>query len=444
MNYLVRKSNYHYFVQLIAIFLILMLSVFIADKTQTIDYSTIIKILMVLSVFILYFIFNEITVLGLLIPFTFVYLRPANYLFYFSVILIFMVFILIRIRQRNFKLTLPYFSLFSIVFFFGIVATFKATILSEGIHNFFTVILTPIILITVICNSDFSYKDMIKYLKYLVFVAAIVGFIGIIIARINPTDRIGSTWNTAMTINAFYVFTFFTSIGLAFREKQFNQKVIFYSCSLIILFGMLFTYTRIALLSVAFGGLLLAVRLKEVRKYAIFMFLLIIVFIPSSMVERAGKNIFEDPSIIIRFLAWIHSYDLFLEHPVFGIGFDTWKNTYGNFVPMEWLNAEHPHNVFIKILLELGLFGMIAYLSIIFSIIWKFFKRIKNAMNYEFHYAIFIAILAVLFSCLTDVFITKISIAVFFWVMLAFMLKMTSEDILREKDARNSIITEKK
>ena len=433
MNYLVKKSNCHYFVQLIAIFLILMLSVFIADKTQTIKYSTIAKILVIMVIFILYFVFNEITILRLLVPFTFVYLRPANYLFYFYVILIFMVFILIRIWKRNLKLTFPYFSLFTIVFFFGLIAIYKETVLSEGIHNFFTVVLTPIILITVIYNSDFSYKDMVKYLKYLVIIATIVGFIGIIIAIMNPTERIGSTWKTAMTINAFYIFNFFISLGLAFREKDINQKILFYFCSLIILFGMLFTYTRISLLSVAFGGLLLAIRLKEVRKYAIVMFLLLMIFIPASMVERAGTNIFEDPSIIIRLFAWIHSYDLFLEHPVFGIGFDTWKNTYRNFVPMEWMSAEHPHNVFIKILLELGLFGMIAYFSIIISIIWKFYKVIKRSIEPEFHLSIIVATVAVLFSCLTDVFIVKIPITVFFWIMLAFMLKMTNDDVLNEK-----------
>ncbi len=443
MNYLVKRSRFNNLAYFVALILILLLSVFIADKAQTIDYSTIAKILVVLVVFIVYFIFNEITVLGLLVPFTFIYLRPANYLFYFSVILIFMVFIIIRIWQRNFKLILPYFSLFTIVSFFGLIATYKASVLLEGIHNFFTVILTPIILITVIYNSDFSYKDMIKYLKYLVFAATIVGFIGIIIAIINPTDRIGSTWNTAMTINAFYIFTFFTSLGLAFREKNTNKKALFYCCSLIILFGMLFTYTRIALLSVTFGGFLLAVRFKEIRKYAIVMLLLMVVFIPSSMVERAGKNIFEDPSIIIRFFAWIHSYDLFKQNPFFGIGFDTWKNTYGDVIPIYWLYAEHPHNAFIKLLLELGIIGMISYFTIIFNIIWNYYKKIRNAINYEFHYAILIATLAVLFSCLTDVFIVKIKITVFFWIILAFMLKITNEDILREKDARNSIITEK-
>lgn len=437
MNYSVKRSSFNNLVYFFALILILTLSVFIADKAQTIDYSTITKILVIMVIFILYFVFNEITIIGLLVPFTFVYLRPANYLFYFYVILIFVVFILIRIWKRNFKFTLPYFSLFTIVFFFGLIATYKATVLSEGIHNFFTVVLTPIILITVIYNSDFSYKGMVKYLKYLVFVAAIVGFIGIVIAIMNPTERIGSTWNTAMTINAFYIFNFFISLGLAFRERDINQKILFYSFSLIILFGMLFTYTRIALLSVAFGGLLLAIRLKEVRKYAIIMLLLIMMFIPSSMVERAGKNIFEDPSIIIRFFAWIHSYDLFLEHPIFGIGFDTWKNTYGSFIPMEWLNAEHPHNVWLKLLIELGLLGMVSYFAIIVNIIWKFFKKIRSAVNYEFHYTIIVATLSVLFSCLTDVFIIKLPITVFFWIMLAFMLKMTHEDGLNEENTKN-------
>ena len=430
MNYLVKRNRFNNLAYFVALILILILSVFIADKSQTINYSTVAKILVILIIFILYFVFNEITIIGLLVPFTFIYIRPANYLLYFFVIIIFIVFILIRIWQRNFKLILPYFSLFTIVFFFGLIATFKATILSEGIHNFFTVILTPIILIMVIYNSDFSFKAMVKYLKYLVFVAAIVGFIGVVIALKNPTERIGSTWETAMTINGFYIFTFFISLGLAFREKNKNQKILFYSCSLIILFGMLFTYTRIAILSIGFGGFLLIFKVKEIRKYAIIVMLLIMIFIPASMAERVSKNIFEDPSTIIRLFAWIHSYDLFKEHPIFGIGFDTWGHTYRSFVPIEWLSAAHPHNVWLKLLLELGLFGLFSYFIIIFNIIWNYFKKIRYTMNYEFHYAILIATLSVLFSCLTDVFIIKIPITIFFWIMLAFMLKMTNEDVL--------------
>jgi O-antigen ligase len=154
-------------------------------------------------------------------------------------------------------------------------------------------------------------------MRYLVYVASLVGFLGVIIAITNPTERIGSTWETAMTINAFYVFSFFISLGLAFREKSMIQKYFFYFLSLIILFGMLFTYTRIALLSVFFGAILLAIRLKEVRKFAIVVLLLVMLFIPASMVERAGKNIFEDSSVIIRLFAWVHSFELIKQNPIF-------------------------------------------------------------------------------------------------------------------------------
>jgi O-antigen ligase len=440
MNYLVKRSKTNYIPYLIATLFIVALSLFVADKIQSIDYSTFAKIAIILVFFIIYFIFNEITILSLLVPISFVYIRPANYLFYFSVILILFIFIIQRIRHRNFKLQLPYFSLFSIVVFFGIVATYKATLLSEGIHNFFIIVLTPFILVTVIYNSKLTYKGMIKYFQYIVFTATAVGFLGIIIAILNPLDRIGSTWNTAMTINAFYLFNFFVSLGLAFREKRNTQKLLFYFCALIILFGMLFTYTRMALLSVVFGGFLLAVRFKEIRRYASYMLFLMVMFIPSSMMERAGKNIFEDSSVIIRFFAWIHSYKVFIQNPIFGIGFDTWKNTYGNTIAFDWLYAEHPHNAFLKILLELGIFGMLSYFSIIFGILYKYSKIIKNLPDYEFYYTIFIAILAVIFSCLTDVFITKISITVFFWITIAIMSKMISIYNLGEINAWNTSI----
>lgn len=429
MKYLVNRNSLF---SLISVLLIAFLSVSVADKTQTLDLSTMLKISVILIIFFLYFIFNEISIISLLVPFSFSYLKPANYLFYFFISLLFLTFIIIRIWKNNYKLSLPYFFLFLIIFFLGIIAALKATVPSEGIHNFFTVILVPIIIVTVIYNSSFSFESVIKYFKHLVYVAAIVGLIGIALAIMNPSERIGSTWVTAMTINAFYIFTFFISLGLAFREKEKFNRNIFFISSILILFGMLFTYTRIALLSVAFGGFLLATRLKEIRKYAIILVLIIIMFIPSSMVDRAGRNIYEDPSVIIRLFAWDHAFQLFKQNPIFGIGFDTWKNSYKAFVPVSWLYAEHPHNVFIKLLLELGIIGVISYFTIIFNIIWRYYKRIKESINFDFHLSIIIATLSVIFSCLTDVFIVKIPITVFFWISLAFMLKIADSKSIKD------------
>jgi len=389
MKYLVNRNSLF---SLISVLLIAFLSVSVADKTQTLDLSTMLKISVILIIFFLYFIFNEISIISLLVPFSFSYLKPANYLFYFFISLLFLTFIIIRIWKNNYKLSLPYFFLFLIIFFLGIIAALKATVPSEGIHNFFTVILVPIIIVTVIYNSSFSFESVIKYFKHLVYVAAIVGLIGIALAIMNPSERIGSTWVTAMTINAFYIFTFF----------------------------------------VAFGGFLLATRLKEIRKYAIILVLIIIMFIPSSMVDRAGRNIYEDPSVIIRLFAWDHAFQLFKQNPIFGIGFDTWKNSYKAFVPVSWLYAEHPHNVFIKLLLELGIIGVISYFTIIFNIIWRYYKRIKESINFDFHLSIIIATLSVIFSCLTDVFIVKIPITVFFWISLAFMLKIADSKSIKD------------
>jgi hypothetical protein len=70
--------------------------------------------------------------------------------------------------------------------------------------------------------------------------------------------------------------------------------------------------------------------------------------------------------------------------------------------------------------------GMTAYFFIVFNIIWRFYKLIRKSKNIEFHLSMIVAIIAILFSCLTDVFIVKLPIAIIFWIMLAFMLKMTA------------------
>ncbi|MFO7895697.1 MAG: hypothetical protein R6U84_02010, partial [Candidatus Cloacimonadales bacterium] len=172
MSYSVKKKLSDWSGRLLAIVIFSILSLYFADKGQTLGLSTILKILGIMLIFAAYFIFNKISVFSFLIPLTFIYIRPANYLFYTFIAVFFLLFILHRIWSEDYSVEFPYLKSFVIVFFFGIVATIKAMVFTEGIQLFFTVIITPMVLIFVIINSKFSYNHIIKYLKFLVFAAS--------------------------------------------------------------------------------------------------------------------------------------------------------------------------------------------------------------------------------------------------------------------------------
>ena len=58
---------------------------------------------------------------------------------------------------------------------------------------------------------------------------------------------------------------------------------------------------------------------------------------------------------------------LFLENPLFGIGAKNYKNIL--------LGGWHPHNYSFQILAEIGIFGFIIFISTLFFLLIKFFKR---------------------------------------------------------------------
>ncbi|MCK4653406.1 MAG: O-antigen ligase family protein [Candidatus Cloacimonetes bacterium] len=290
---------------------------------------------------------------------------------------------------------------------------------------FLVVFLVPLLFVIIIKNSNFQFNDLLILLRTIVIVAAFVGIVGVIMALINPTLRLGSLWITAMTINGFYLMAFFISLGLIMHNKTQQSRLFYIFISIFILLGMIFTYTRMSLLALGFGLFLLFIKIKKIRKYALYLVIFVPLIIPSSFHQRLSIGVMEDPSIIIRFVAWYNSIDLIKNNFFFGIGFNTWSHIYKKMIPMTWLYAEHPHNIYIRYILELGVFGFTAFFYIIIKTVFEFL-RVINKNDYLL-FSLAISILVLLFACLTDVFISRYPIAFIFWLILAIMIRIIND-----------------
>lgn len=311
---------------------------------------------------------------------------------------------------------------------------FRSSDFENALPYFFSTAIVPILLFVSFSNSKIEEKDFTLWIKLIVYINIFLSIIGVIMALLNPLERYGSLWITAMTINGFYTLGFFFSIALGIKEKDVLKSLLWYLGAFIIFLGMLYTYTRMALLAVFFGFFLMMLMMKRFRLIGMIALLLIPLLIPASMMARIQKGFSFDMSIIIRLFAWYNALKQISLHPFFGMGISTWKTWYRGIVPISYLYAEHPHNLFLKVFVEIGVFGFISYFWIIFQVLKNFWKQVTKPSSSFYYPVILIGMLALLFSCVTDIFIQQYSVSLAFWVCLAFMHLLSHKHIVNKEE----------
>ncbi len=311
---------------------------------------------------------------------------------------------------------------------------FRSSSIENALSYFFATAIVPMVFLVSLSNSKIEAKDFKLWIKLLVYINVFLAVVGVFMALLNPNQRYGSLWITAMTINGFYTLGFFFSIALGIQEHDKLKSLLWYLSAFVIFLGMLYTYTRMALLAVFFGFFLMMLRMKRFRLLGIIAMLLIPLLIPASMMGRIQKGFTFDMSIIIRLFAWYHALRQISLHPFFGIGISTWKKWYLGVVPISYLYAEHPHNLFLKVFVEIGVFGFLSYFWIIFQVLYRFWRQVVKASNSYFYSVVLIGIIALIFSCITDIFIQQYSISIAFWTSLAFMHLLTQQQNKAENE----------
>ncbi len=406
----------------ISIILIFFLSSFLS--LLSVDKIIVLLILSLMGLFILCQKINYRILFIYLVPLLF--LKTINFLYYILIFILFFIIIFNFIKTKKILIPYPIFLVF--LFIASIIGLAEARVFNEGIEYFNIYFVIPSVMIIFINNIEFSLKEIHLLLRNFIVISVILAVIGIYLAIIT-NERVGSLWITAMTINAFYMMFFFITVGFLLISKNKIKSLFLFSVLLIIFAGMIFTYTRMALLGAIFGLFLIFIKIKYLRKIGLYFLIFSPVLIPPELIGRIALAFHGDVSILIRIVAWYYSYGIIKDHPLFGIGFNTFFHWYKNIVPLKILYAEHPHNLYIRILVEMGLFGFISYFSLIFVSIKDYYKSIDFSKSYSsFSYSLIISLVSVLFSCLTDVFVSHIQIAIPFWIMVSILIKLNSKN----------------
>ncbi len=248
-----------------------------------------------------------------------------------------------------------------------------------------------------IVNSYIRKTWIYRGIKLLVGTAVLVSVIGLIkggvvdaslvdlskFADMGP--RINAFLGNPNMLGAYLTIIFPFALAQIKVNKRGIAKIFYILCSLAIGACVIFTWSRGAWLGLAISFIVFLL-LSNFRSIWIVIIgatgiPALLYFVPGSISERF-MSIFEmtDSSIIYRFNSWQGVLAMIKDNFLWGIGVgeSAFKAVYEKYALMGTETLMHSHSLFLQILLELGIFGIIIFAVAIFMFMQKGFAGIKD------------------------------------------------------------------
>jgi len=241
---------------------------------------------------------------------------------------------------------------------------------------------------------------------------------------------------------AFFSHYIFIALGLLLMVKEKLKRLFFSTIVLFNLYCIVFLFSRGSYLATYFTVALAGI----LRKNALIVFFVLMLFIswhtllPKSVVERIQMTTNEynelDASNEKRVDVWKSSLDLFNTSPFVGIGFNTF--------PYLGLILGDTHNLYIKILLEEGIYGFLIFILIILLSLfsgWKLYKKADDNILKGLGLGFVLCTISLLISNFFGDRWTYIPLGAYYW---AFMGLVIRANIITQQEIKNKVSNSKK
>lgn len=193
-------------------------------------------------------------------------------------------------------------------------------------------------------------------------------------------------------VGAFFVLFFFLCL---YQIRQFHQNkmlVSFFITLIISIFTVVaiyITYSRSALIMFAVAIVLYLTLINKKRLIAISIFFMILfVFAAPKSFQTEGTNLFRTVSTEARLQSAKQGLTIFGKNPVLGVGFNAYRyalNRYEGLNTKYWQTTHSgagTDNSFIFVLATTGVFGLLAYLYLLYKIFQLGINNIKKNKYY--------------------------------------------------------------
>ena len=232
--------------------------------------------------------------------------------------------------------------------------------------------------------------------------------------------------------------------GLLKIDKSLIRKIFLIGLIAILAGTTFLTLSRMGMLCLLSSLIMILHKERRHKKFvisAIFALILMIFLIPENVIEgvRILQDFRGDDSVQQRLRILNGGFNMFLDHPIFGVGI-------GNFLTqsLHYTNTLLPrlaHNTFLEIVAEMGIFGLVIFVSIIFytlkdmSQLQRFYQAQQDEQFLEFIRSIRISFLVFLVGSL---FLTAGPITTF-WMLVALTVIMKKLSVDVHHQGRQSV-----
>ncbi len=190
-------------------------------------------------------------------------------------------------------------------------------------------------------------------------------------------------FSVSLTYGFYAMLISILSFCLALYEKSKLGKYFFYCATILCATASLFTYSRSTLLALFVAASFFFIFNWNKRKLLIpvLAYFLLIYAVDPQILLRSERAI-QAESIVkadSRAIIWTTSLGIFLDHPIFGVGFNNFAGLYESYRPQGAPVFGHAHNDFLNTAANAGIVGLVAFIWLMFSILKGLVKIFRGA-----------------------------------------------------------------
>lgn len=182
------------------------------------------------------------------------------------------------------------------------------------------------------------------------------------------------------------------------KERK-NTKV-YVAMMVFVLFAIFLTKCRIVILLSFISTIIFLLEYRKNKVVKILIMMLIISLIAAIGYASIVKISFN--SVGDRFIWWKTAYLIFRENIFLGCGFGNYMVLFKTFRPELVINTLFAHNIFMQLLAEIGLIGLLSFIVLLFSFYKKFVDRIIEGQDVSFYAYITLSITSFIIINLVD------------------------------------------
>ena len=355
------------------------------------------------------------------------------------------IFILRSYKLEYTPLNIPIFAYFAFVLF----SLFNSRYLALSLMSVFSKTLEYILIFFVVSESVRTPKDLRKIVSVLFFSCLLIGADGLwqyftgydflrgygLYSLKRPTASLefpNSFANWLVTVAPLCV-----SLAV-FRMKENLYRRAGALLGILLFASLVLTLNRGAILSFIPAVLFIAAKRGGAFKKTIIALLAVTVLlfgISAFLEGDAGvlRYVLRPSSVSHRITLAKACVRMFLDRPFFGHGINTFMGIYGDYMNTSNFSVSYAHNCYLQIMVETGIFGLLAFLWIILAFFrssMKDINRRKDGFIKASQIGLSAGLMAYLFHSAADTTLYSLKLAVLFYYFLglaAAVLKMEEE-----------------